>query len=272
MNSLFVRRYSDQQEHAPWGFERVFVHRFVVPAVEARLREVCDLVLNYKDDVAFVPESPFVTIDVLDYPTMRPRRPTGTPKAGCGMSQQELVFHITVRATSEGSGECTGSGGGRRRLSLRDLPDEGTTVSTQANGLLGVYENETCNVDVDPRSHQRGRRQLLGRLQPAPALRDRIATREHHRTSSAVVGGPALARCTTAAGTASLGVLPRMSPLTVPRRVTHWRSGPERPSARGVREPLEDVAARKVPSGRQRRPSGRSILRRSCFQMRRHVS
>ena len=25
----------------------------------------------------------------------------------------------------------------------------GTTVSTQANGLPGVYDNETCNVDVD---------------------------------------------------------------------------------------------------------------------------
>jgi hypothetical protein len=108
LDLTFVRRYSGPQEHAPWGFERVFVHRFVLPADGSRLRAVCDLVLNYKEDVSFAPLTRFVTIDVLDYPTMRPRRPAGRPMPGCGMRQQELAFHITVEATSPATGAAIG--------------------------------------------------------------------------------------------------------------------------------------------------------------------
>lgn len=94
----FVRRYGGPQEHAPWVFERVYTHRFILPADPVRLQAACDLILNYKPDVRFVPASPFVTIEALHYAEMRPKRPSTDPKPGCGLSQHELTVRLTVSA------------------------------------------------------------------------------------------------------------------------------------------------------------------------------
>jgi hypothetical protein len=95
----FVRIYGGPQEHAPWSFEHVRTHRFIVPADWDRLRDVCDLILNDGAAVHFKPAFPFVTIEALYYGAMHPKRPASEPKPGCGMSQHELTFRITVAAT-----------------------------------------------------------------------------------------------------------------------------------------------------------------------------
>jgi hypothetical protein len=95
----FVRRYGGPQAHAPWAFERVHTHRFILPADPGRLQAACDLILNYKPDVRFAPAVPFVTIEALHYAAMRPKRPKADPKPGCGMSQHELTVRMTVTAS-----------------------------------------------------------------------------------------------------------------------------------------------------------------------------